>query len=304
MIGDPEIGNADVMDLRDLRSFAAVARTGSFTQAATDLGYTQSAVSQHVAALEQSVGQSLLHRRPVRLTPAGRRLLEHADHILLRLDVARSELTRVEQQPTRLVVACTPLAPIARLASALRSTRIATPRLQIAVSSVDGAGAVSAVASGRADVALIDGVVAPGNPLALTDAGLLASFSLDEEPVAVALPTDHPLRGASVDLAALVDAQWIDAPSLSAPRADLPGWQGGPAGEPTITYDGTDLATMLALIANGHGLAVLPGRVVDGCPGVRALPLRFPSLVHRSEILVLKNAVDRHRRLIDALRAG
>lgn len=70
------------MDLRDLRSFLAVVRTGSFTAAAADLGYTQSAVSQHVAALEADLGTPLLHRRPVRPTAAGARLAEHAAGIV------------------------------------------------------------------------------------------------------------------------------------------------------------------------------------------------------------------------------
>src|SRR4051812_22996582 len=80
------------MDLRQLRSFAEVARTGSFSAAAAAAGYTQSAVSQHVAALEASLSQRLLERRPVRLTAAGVQLLRHADAILLRLDAARTEL--------------------------------------------------------------------------------------------------------------------------------------------------------------------------------------------------------------------
>ncbi len=57
-----------------------------------ELGYTQSAVSQHIAALEQDLGAPLLTRRPVAPTAAGERLLEHAGPLLLRLDAARADV--------------------------------------------------------------------------------------------------------------------------------------------------------------------------------------------------------------------
>ncbi|WP_244894085.1 LysR family transcriptional regulator, partial [Planobispora rosea] len=60
------------MDPHLLRTFVTVARLGSFSAAAGELGYTQSAVSQQVAALEADLGTPLLQRRPVVPTPAGR----------------------------------------------------------------------------------------------------------------------------------------------------------------------------------------------------------------------------------------
>src|SRR3954453_13859780 len=102
------------MDPRFLRSFVVVARRGSFSAAARELGYTQSAVSQHIAVLEADLGAALLHRRPVTPTEAGTRLLEHAGAILLRLGAARADGPRpVAEAPGRLVVGATPLsAPI------------------------------------------------------------------------------------------------------------------------------------------------------------------------------------------------
>ncbi len=84
------------LELRHLQSFAAVAETGSFHEAADRLEYTQSAVSQHVAALESIVGVRLLERsrgrRTVEVTEAGRLLLRHADAVLARLSAARADL--------------------------------------------------------------------------------------------------------------------------------------------------------------------------------------------------------------------
>jgi DNA-binding transcriptional LysR family regulator len=238
-----------VVDLRDLRALLAVVRTGSFTAAAAELGYTQSAISQQVAALETELGHRLLERRPVRPTPAGERLAEHAARVLLRLDVARSELARLDPEPGEVRVAVCPLAATALLASALRELRTTNPALRVKVRTVDPAGAVSEVASGRADVVLVDGITAPDNPLALADAGLLSATALVESPLVVALPIGHPLQHRqTVDLDVLADAPWIVAPTGLAPRAATP----------ALAYEGHDLPTLLDLVAAGHGAALLP----------------------------------------------
>src|SRR4051794_41883106 len=89
------------MDPRFLRTFVTVVRLGSFSRAAEELGYTQSAVSQHIGVLETDLGAPLLTRRPVAPTEAGARLLEHADPILLRLDAARADVARGAGGPPR-----------------------------------------------------------------------------------------------------------------------------------------------------------------------------------------------------------
>ena len=295
------------MDLRDLRSFLAVVRAGSFTTAAAELGYTQSAVSQHVAALEADVGAVLLHRRPVRTTTAGQRLAEHAARIVLRLDVARSELAHVATDPVLLRVAASPLASPRLLAGALRDVRADAPGLQVTVTAVRADQAVVHVADGRADLALVDGVTAPDNPLALADAGLLRAVWIDQEPLAVVLPTDHPLaRRGQVDLATVVDAPWIDAPMLSGGVQAIAGAASGLTTRPIATplrYDGADVATLLALVAAGHGLTVLPRSAVAGLAGVTAVPLGSPTVVHRTELLTLRTAGGATHRLADALLA-
>ncbi len=99
------------MDPRFLRTFVTVVRLGSFSRAAEELGYTQSAVSQHIGVLEADLDTTLLTRRPVAPTEAGARLLEHAEPILLRLDAARADVARVAGGPPRsLRIGTTPLA--------------------------------------------------------------------------------------------------------------------------------------------------------------------------------------------------
>src|SRR5216117_2768747 len=85
-----------VVELRHFLALEAVSREGTFGKAATALGYTQSAVSQQIAALERIVGERLVERpggpRPVSLTDAGRLLLGHADGIVARLEAAQADL--------------------------------------------------------------------------------------------------------------------------------------------------------------------------------------------------------------------
>jgi molybdate transport repressor ModE-like protein len=85
------------VELRHFLALEAVAREGSFGKAATALGYTQSAVSQQIAALERIVGQRLVERpggpKAVSLTEAGRLLLKHADAIAARVAAAQADLT-------------------------------------------------------------------------------------------------------------------------------------------------------------------------------------------------------------------
>jgi len=84
------------IELRHFLALEAVAREGSFGKAAASLGYTQSAVSQQIAALERIVGQRLVERpggpKPVSLTEAGRLLLTHADAIAARVAAAQADL--------------------------------------------------------------------------------------------------------------------------------------------------------------------------------------------------------------------
>jgi DNA-binding transcriptional LysR family regulator len=84
------------LDLRHLAAFSAVAETQSFARAAEELGYTQPAVSNQIAALEKIIGQRLFERSSGRsqalLTEAGAILLRHVEAVTARLAVAKQDL--------------------------------------------------------------------------------------------------------------------------------------------------------------------------------------------------------------------
>jgi DNA-binding transcriptional LysR family regulator len=263
------------MDPRFLRTFVRVVRLGSFSAAARELGYTQSAVSQHIAVLEGDVGVPLLTRRPVGVTEAGARLLEHAEGILLRLDAARADVTRVASgPPSRLRLGATPLATGF-------AAELVAPALAVTVRVGARDEIARAVAVGELDAGVVDGVAAPNDPLRLPETGARVARS-HEEPLAVAAPLDHPLAGHAIQMEVLVDARWIDAPAICAPLAELSALARADGFRPALRYEGADVAGLLALIRAGHGLALLPTRALEG---VAALPVTAPALVHRTEWL-------------------
>ncbi|GLW32477.1 LysR family transcriptional regulator [Actinoplanes regularis] len=269
------------MDPHLLRTFVEVAETGSFSAAADRLSYTQSAVSQQIAALEADLGTPLLTRRPVALTPAGERLRRHSKIILVRLEAARADVTRTIAPPGRLTVGLTPLAWSAPVAAALTRIRAESARLRTRLLVAELDRIVAATTTGATDLGLVDGFTAPSDPLRLPEPGDRQAARVTECPAVVAVPAGHPLaRRGSVELADLADAYWIDAPGV-APlhRLPLDGLRAG------LHYDGAEVTVLTGLVAAGHGLAVLPEWLVTGAAGLAAVPLGVPRLVHRVELL-------------------
>ena len=273
------------METQLLKTFTAVARLGSFSAAAGELGYTQAAVSQQIAALENELKTQLLHRRPVGPTEAGTRLLEHAGPILLRLDAAWTDVARMTSSPAAtLIVGVTPLAgPAARLGAALAELRHRMPRLQVTVMSAPRQQVEVAVARGEFDLALTDGLVAPSDSLALQ--APVTAIGLSEEPIHVVLPPDHPLTARqSLRLSDLADARWICADSLAPSLNELRRHAGTEGFRSAFRYEGADTATLLSLASAGHGLTLLPSSALR-YGAVTSIPVAHPRLTHRVELL-------------------
>jgi DNA-binding transcriptional LysR family regulator len=268
------------MDPHLLRTYVTVARLASFSEAARELGYTQSAVSQHIAALEQDLGAPLLTRRPVAPTAAGDRLLEHAGPLLLRLDAARADVVRMAAAPERgLTLATTSTALGPRVLAAL-------PRAGVTLRVLARDAVPVEVATGTADLGLVDGIAAPNDPLRLPDVAPLTSHAVAEEAVCVLLPDTHPLAGRpALRLGDLAAARWLDAPDAGVPLARLRAANGGGAFRPALRYDGTDIRVLIALAAAGHGLTLLPRSAATGVPGAVAVRLTEPRVVHRTELV-------------------
>jgi DNA-binding transcriptional LysR family regulator len=292
------------VEVQLLRTFVAVARHGSFSAAAAQLGYTQAAVSQQIAALEGDLKTRLLNRRPVTPTEAGARLLEHAEPILLRLDTARADVTRLNTAPVAaLTIGVTPLTGAASaLAAALSVLRQRMPRLTVTIQTATREQVAVDVARGELDAALTDGLTAPGDPL--PELAPVAAIGLAEEKVMVVLPDGHPLAARrALRLAELADARWIAADDVAPPLAEIRRHAGTAGFRAAVRYAGTDTSTLIRLAAEGHGLTLLPESAVRR-PGVAAVPVTTPRLGYRTELVHLALAAGSPAARLAALLRG
>jgi DNA-binding transcriptional LysR family regulator len=293
------------MEAQQLRTFVTVVRLGSFSAAGTALGYTQAAVSQQIAALEADLKTRLLTRRPVAPTEAGARLLEHAEPILLRLAAARSDVTRLTTTPAAtLIIGVTPLAGAARsLTQALSDLRHRMPRLQITINTAPRQTLSTAVAQGEIDLALTDGLTAPGDPLPDHDQPPLTTQGLTEEPVMVVIPQTHPLATRkSLRLQDLADARWIAADNIAPPLREIARHAATEGFRPALTYTGQDTRTLIHLASTAHGLTLLPQSALTD-PGITAIPIKTPRLCHRTEIIHAASALNSPASALAALLA-
>jgi DNA-binding transcriptional LysR family regulator len=285
MISCLSISDAYPVEAQLLRTFVMVARLGSFSTAAAQLGYTQAAVSQQIAALENDLKTQLLNRRPVTPTEAGTRLLEHAEPILLRLDAARADVTRMTQAPAAaLVIGVTPLAgATSTLATALAELRHRMPRLDITVQTGTRHQLATAVADGTLDLALTDGLTAPGDPL--PELAPVTAVGISQAAVKIVLPANHPLAArTTLRLPDLADARWIEADNVAPPLEEIRRHAGAEGFKPAFRYPGEDSMTLIKLAATGHGLTLLPETVLRQL-GVTAIPVATPRLCHRMELI-------------------
>lgn len=146
------------MDSELLRTFIAVARTGSFTAAARELGYVQSTVTGHVQTLERRLGARLLDRLPTGavLTDAGQRLVPYAEQLL---DLQARMCAEVPTGTGRRAGSVRLTAPESlcayRLPALVTALRAEEPDLRLSVTPGGTAAALEAVRSGTTDVALL-----------------------------------------------------------------------------------------------------------------------------------------------------
>ena len=146
------------LDSRQLRAFATLARTGSFTLAAKELCLSQSAVSHSIKALEGEVGCLLLHRvgKKVSLTQAGEQLLHHAEKILTEMETARSSLENLGKWGhSRLRIGASQTACQYILPAVLRQLKEKFPQCILSIEPGDTSEALDLIRAQQIDLALV-----------------------------------------------------------------------------------------------------------------------------------------------------
>jgi DNA-binding transcriptional LysR family regulator len=268
-------------ELRRLQVLAALDDTGTFSAAARELGITQSAVSQHVVALERSLNAVLVDRgsRPVQLTQVGIRLAEHGRAVSSQLAVAEQEVLQLlGREQARLRVGAFPSALTTFVPTALRRFRRIRPEFQLSL--VDGhmPQLLGLLDSGAIDLAVVYGPQDTAGPAS----GHVELHHLCDDTYEVILPRGHRLADRpAIHLAELAHEQWIGSRSsatwfrivVEACRAE--------GFTPSVALTTDDYLGVQAMVASTLGVAVVPGLAVRRSRQLVTVPISGRTVVRR-----------------------
>jgi DNA-binding transcriptional LysR family regulator len=261
------------LEMRHLLALVAVVETGTFSRAAEQLGYTQSAVSQQVGTLERMVGTPLFERpggpRPVRLTTAGEMLLTHARAVLARVSSAATDLRALASgEQGELRVGTLPSVGTKILPRLLGTFRAEWPGIEIVLrESRDSADLIHAVESGDIDVTFVD--IGP------YQMGPLEVRSLLDDPMVFVAPAAAPEAGQrAVSIADIAHLPMIGTRNPGC-RQIIDDCFRQATVSPRYVFRSDDTPTIQGLIGSGLAYAVLPLITVDEHdPNVAVIPIR------------------------------
>ncbi len=277
-----------MLDVRRLRLLRELAHRGTISAVAESLAFTASAVSQQLSVLEREAGVPLLERsgRRVMLTPAGRTLAQYAESLLGQLEQADAYLARARQGlGGALRIGAFPTAGHVIIPAALVALARDHPGVEPMVREIEPAAVANALRSGELDVALTheyDFVDEPAEPGVDTAA-------LCTEPMHLAVPPGLLPRPETID--ACHAEPWVTAtPGTLCHRMTIRACEA--AGfAPRVRHQVDDFTTMLALVATGQGVALVPGLGVPDPPPDVAL---VPTPLHRRTRIAYRTGAADH----------
>ena len=245
------------LELRHLRSLIAIEETGSLARAAERLHLTQSALSHQIKVLEYNYDIPLFLRstKPLKLTPAGHKLLSLARAILPRIEQTETELKHVAQGKSgRLHIAIECHACFEWLLPVLDRYREAWPNVEVDIRLGVSFDPLPALQSGAVDLVISSDPVSRGD---------LVFEPLFDYQALLVLARNHPLTEKDyVEASDLADQTLITYP-VERKRLDVFTRLLQPAGiEPAAIRQAELTAIILQLVAGQRGVAVLPDWVV------------------------------------------
>lgn len=296
-----------MIDVQRLRTLREVARHGSFNKAAAALLLTPSAVSQQIAALERTLGTSVVDRstRGVSLTEPGRLLVEAAEAINAELCHARQQIDRLSTGSPKLAIATFATGGHRLLPPALTRFVAEHPGVELTVLQKEPEDSLPMVREGRADIALayhFDGPL----PIRPGDRSGLDWTPLMDDPLSAVLPRGHHLAGReTLDMSELFGERWVmgcmKTQTFLARYAELAG------AELRIAAATTDYFFAQTLVAAGMGISLIPSIALDpATPDVAAIPLNPPRPARYLGVATARRTRPNSHAgaLLEALRAG
>jgi molybdate transport repressor ModE-like protein len=287
-----------VLDLRRLQVLREVARSGSFSAAASELSFSPSAISQQIAQLEREVGAPLVERKStgIALTPAGQLLLGHANAILARAADAEEELRQLHDGALgSLRIAAFSSAAAALMPDAIIAFRNAHPQVEVILVEQDRKESIDDLQRGELDLAVV--FRPPEQP---SDG--VTEMPLIDDCIDVLIPFGHRLATSpSVELEDLREEPWAEC-------------SGGPVRqhmaalgiEPNIVFKSDHHGVVEGIVAAGIAVAFVPRlaqpvrrrdvivKPISPRPPVRPVGIAIRAGDHRSAALTT---------MIDALKS-
>ena len=247
-----------MLDVRRLRVLREVAARGSFSAAADALNFTQSAVSQQIAALEREAGAQLVERsaRGVRLTDAGEVLVRHTEVILARLADAEAELEALTGlRGGRLRLASFPTAGATIAPKAIARFRELHPGVELTMTPAEPDEGMAKLRAGEVDVALLIETPWDSEP----EDGI-ERIPVFKDPMYVCLPKGHPKAGKPrLRLEDLREEAWLVGSTATCPDCSIFLRACTSAGfEPRISFQSNDYAAIQGFVAAGMGVSIVP----------------------------------------------
>jgi DNA-binding transcriptional LysR family regulator len=248
-----------MLDARRLHVLKTVVDVGSITAAAASLGYTPSAVSQSISALEREAKTPLFEKvgRGIRPTQAGLMLAEHAGAVAHQLHDAEQALEALRAgEAGRLRIAAFATAGAALVPRALAAFREGHPGVELDLAIAETEEALAQVRSGHRDV----GVIAEHSPITAEGRDGLAYMHLLDDPYRLVLPRTHPAAGArTVPLRDMADESWIATASARCNTLQTVTTACTLAGfSPRFAIEADEFATTVGFVAAGLGVALVP----------------------------------------------
>ncbi|RLV08983.1 LysR family transcriptional regulator [Streptomyces griseocarneus] len=250
-----------MFDTRHLKTFHAVVTAGSYSAAARMLGYTQPAITQQIKALERAVGTPLFVRvgRRMRLTEAGEALTRHAETILDSLTAAQQQMSSLTRlRAGRVRVCAFPSASATLVPEALAGLAAEHPAVRVELLEGEPPDSIRRLVRGECDITLA--FTYPGLHEHIPDE--VVEIPLMEDQLTVLMPVGHPLaRRRAVKLADLAGERWI-AGCLRC-RTNFLHECAELGFAPDIAFTTDDNLVVQSLVAEGLGVAMMPGLVLS-----------------------------------------
>ncbi len=253
-----------------------VGRTGSYSAAGRELGYTQPAITYQMRNLEKQIGAPITVRvgRTMRLTPVGEALLAHAHRITSVIRAAEHDMAVLVGQQSGVVrLAAFPSSCATLVPEAIVAMAHAFPAIEIRLIQAEPPRARELVRRGDADLALCYRFD-DGDPLSIdppADGNPLERIPVLTEEVSLVLPADHPAAGnRMIGIEQLADDTFVIAGSRF---KDMLYRSAGAAGfTPKITTVADDYVVMQSLVGYGLGIALVPALALTAHRDERIVP--------------------------------